>query len=228
MKCKIFIAYAGCILQGFCASSFLDGVVRIMDNIPLIDGKTLLGKPISYQLGTIDLEKIDQDVFRSLNTELECRKMLKNPIKSKGWISETYYTPEEFSRKYRELVQYSFLLNPAALRFYRDVLEYGNVYGLKIPGLKPQPERACLFKEAYDWTLDIKKPPLFLEHLQRAHLNAEIEAAEESKKHQEELDAQKKNSIIYLEIDDHSNKTKSSTIRQRHIRNDSNKIVKVH
>ena len=174
MKCKIFIAYAGCILQGFCASSFLNEVVRIMDNIPLIDGKTLLGKPIPYQLDTIDLEKIDQDVFRSLNTELECRKMLKNPIKSKGWISETYYTPEEFYLTYKKLVHYSFLLNPAALRFYRDVLKYGNVYGLQIPGLRPQPERAQLFQEIYSWTVgDIKSPTLALEHIRLAYENAE-------------------------------------------------------
>jgi hypothetical protein len=221
MKYKIFIAYAGCFLQVFCASAFLDEAVRMMDNIPLIDGRTMLGKPIPYQLDTIDLKKIDLDIFSSLDTEHECRKMLKNPVKRKGWISEIYYTPEEFYLTYKKLVHFSFLLNPVSLRFYYHVLEDGNIYGLQIPGLNPQPERAQLFKEAYDWTDDTKKSPLFLERVRLACLNAEAEAAEESKKHQEQLD-KRRNFLTSLEVNARLKKTETSTLRHRHIPDDSN------
>lgn len=222
MKYKVFVTYAGFLLKVMYASSFFNEAVRMMDSVPLIDGKSLLGRPIPYRLENIDIQNINQNVFLSMRVERLCDNMLKNPIKSQGWISDTYYTPDEFSSAYKELVHFSFLLNPAALCFYRDVLKYGNIYGLQIPGLKPQQERAQLFEEVYEWTADIKKQPLFLEHVQLACLNAEKEAIEESKKHQSILDSQKNSFDTCLDVDVHSKKSEPSTLRHRHTWGDSN------
>lgn len=216
MKYKILITFTCSIIQHLEASSFFNEAVRIIDSIPLIDGRTLLGRALPYESERIDLENISQNVFSSMKAERICNNMLKNPVKSHGWLSDTYYTPDEFKTAYKELVHFSFLLNPAALRFCRDVLEDGNIYGLQIPGLKPQPERAQLFKEAYNWTLDIKKTPLFLERIRLTCLDAEAEVAAESKKHQVALDKQKKSLDICLEIDAQSKKTEPSTLRHRH------------
>lgn len=140
-------------VKGADAASFNQDIACIVDNCPLIDGKNLKGAPCTYSCPVTDIHRLDNDTELAWATESQFRTMLRDPIKKIGWMHNTFYTASELKRVYSELIHFSSQFNPSALRFFWHVLEDGNVYGAYIPGLTPQPERAALYKELYEWCI---------------------------------------------------------------------------
>ncbi len=166
------------------AASFNQDIACIVDNCPLIDGKNLKGAPCTYSCPVTDIHRLDNDTELAWATESQFRTMLRDPIKKIGWMHNTFYTASELKRVYSELIRFSSQLNPSALRFFWHVLEDGNVYGAYIPGLTPQPERAALYKELYEWCIGTRPDAthaLEVIHTERERLDA-ITAEEAAKR----------------------------------------------
>ena len=132
-------------------ANFNDDIVRIIGNCTLIDGKTLFGQTSVYSALHIGCNGFNSELTVTLPLESSIRNMLKTPIKTQSWTSDTLYTATDFFKAYHELIRLSSQLNPSALRFFWHILADGNIYGFHIEGLTPQPKRAALFQELYEW-----------------------------------------------------------------------------
>jgi hypothetical protein len=179
------------LIQAPNAASFNEDVGRIIDNCPLIDGKNLKGISCTYP-PLISEHCLDNTTELAWSTECLLRTMLHNPIKETGWMSNTLYTATEFKNAYSALIYFSSQLNSSTLRFFWHVLEDGNVYGENIEGLFPQPKRAALFKELYEWSAGSHPdapPALEAIRLERERLDAiaaeEVARAEAAEKTQD-------------------------------------------
>lgn len=137
------------------ARSIAQEVVEELRHIPLLDGQSIFGDHIEGVYYSID--NLDNDWRKSSHQETKFRDLFNNPIKSKGWFSNTYYTPEEILTLYRALAERSCRLNPSTLGLFSSILECGRAFETPIPGLTKQPERAALFNKLYE--LRLKKGP---------------------------------------------------------------------
>jgi hypothetical protein len=142
--------------------SIRENVFLGMHQIKLPDGLTAFGESAAV-IGDpfCDVERSPLDDDHSVSTFIELgdfARRLKDPtcLKNNGWFSfatftHDYYSPKEILDIYRSLANKASHLNLNALMFFETILRTGQISGVKIPGLNPQPERAALFRELYEW-----------------------------------------------------------------------------
>jgi hypothetical protein len=116
-----------------------------------------------------------------------------NTSQNPSWIFwSTPSLPEikEFLNVYASIIEDASHLNPSALMLIETILRTGQINKIYFPGLKPQPERAALFKELYDWRTGQRSDAnhaLEAIRIERERLDAI--AAEEEAKRKAEADA---------------------------------------
>jgi hypothetical protein len=123
-------------------------------------------------------------------------RRLKDPTYSEnnGWFSfsaftHDYYSPKEILDIYRSLANKASHLNLGALMFFETILRTGQISGVTISGLKPQPERAALYKELYEWRTGIRPDAPALEAIRIERERLDAIAAEEEAKRKAEAEA---------------------------------------
>ena len=175
------------------ACSIRDNVFLGMHQVKIPDGLTAFGESAAA-MGTpfCDVERspLDDDHSVSTFTELgDFARRLKDPTcaESNGWFSfltHTYYSPKEILDIYLRLTNKASHLNLNALMFFETLLRTGQISGVTIPGLTPQPERAALFQELYEWRTGVRPDAshaLEAIRIERERLDA-IAAEEEAKR----------------------------------------------
>ena len=121
-------------------------------------------------------------------------RRLKDPTCSKnnGWFpfatfTHDYYSPKEILDIYRDLANKASHLNLAALMFFETILRTGQISGVTISGLEPQPERAALFQELYEWRIGTRPDATHaLKAIRIEHEKLDAIAAEEAAKRKAE------------------------------------------
>lgn len=123
-----------------------------LHQIRLPDGKSLYGDTTAVMgIGDFDLKSLDCDTRSALYLLGALTYKLENPVKRTNWISVEYYTPSDILLEFQKIINQAVHLNPIALQAIWHFLRDGNIHGAMLPGLIPQPERADLFKELFDW-----------------------------------------------------------------------------
>ena len=126
------------------AREVIQTVVAEMHHVPLLDGKSVFGDEIS---GSYFCKGgLDNEWRMAAHQSTQFRKRFKNPIKSTGWVRNTYYTPEEILEIYQDLADRACRLNPDAVSFFRRLLAAGQIFTTPLPGLERQDDRAKLFQ----------------------------------------------------------------------------------
>jgi hypothetical protein len=76
--------------------SILQNVATGIHQIRLPDGKSLFGDTTAVMgAGCFDLDHLDDDTTSASNAFAEFKKILRNPIKTHGWVRTEYYTSAE-------------------------------------------------------------------------------------------------------------------------------------
>jgi len=213
------------------ACSIRDNVFLGMHQVKLPDGLTAFGESAAAMGAPFcDVERspLDDDHGVSTFTELgDFARRLKDPTcaENNGWFSfailtHKYYSPKEILDIYIRLTNKASHLNLSALMFFETMLRTGQISGVTIPGLTPQPERAALFKELFDWRagqIPDANHALEVIHTERERLDA-IAAEEEAKR---KAEADEKAARILAQA---AAKTiqEASTLRRRRLPSDNN------
>jgi hypothetical protein len=216
------------------AQSIRENVFLGMHQIKLPDGLTAFGESAAVMgdpFCDVKLSPLDDDHSVSTFIELgDFARRLKNPTHAanSGWfpfasLKHDYYSPKEILDIYRNLANKASHLNLNALMFFETILRTGQISGMIIPGLEPQPERAALFQELYEWRSGARqdaKHALEAIRIERERLEA-IAAEEEAKGKAEAAEEAARIAAIAaaenakLEMDRKSSET--SGVRRRHV-----------
>jgi hypothetical protein len=164
--------------------SILQNVATGIHQIRLPDGKSLFGDTTAVmEAGCFDLDHLDDDttsVFRAFSHFIT---ILRNPIKTHGWVRTEYYTAAEAINYFQQIIEGAGHFNISALHVLWHFLRDGNIHGVQLPGLNPQPKRAALFRELYEWRNGWRADAdhaLEAIRLERERLELEAIAAEEA------------------------------------------------
>jgi hypothetical protein len=170
--------------------SMLQNVATGIHQIRLPDGKSLFGDTTAVmEAGCFDLNHLNDDSIAASNAFAEFKKILRNPIKTHGWVRTEYYTPAEPLKYFQKIIERANHWDECSLQLIWHFLEDGNIHGVQLPGLTPQPERAALFKEIFDWRAGMRPNAdhaLEAIRLERERLELEAIAAEEEAKRKAE------------------------------------------
>jgi hypothetical protein len=212
--------------------SIRENVFLGMHQIKLPDGLTAFGKAdavvgvpfCDFERSPFDDDDLDISPFRRLG---DFPQKLKDPTcsESRGWFSLTcsYYSPGEIIAIYKKIADDASRFKIDSLHFFEILLRTGQFNGVEIPGLNPQPKRAALFREIFEWRNGWRanaKHALEAIRIERERLEA-IAAEEEAKRKAEAAEEAARIAAIAaaenakLEMDRKSSET--SGVRRRHV-----------
>ena len=163
----------------------LQSVATGMRQIRLPDGRSIFeGTTAVMGSGCFDLETLDDDVKSASDEFAALIHILRHPVKNKHWMHAEYYTAADVFPHLQSIIIKASQLNPIALQLLWHFLRDGNIHGVSLPGLKPQPERAAIFQELYEWRMGMRADAnhaLEAIRIERERLDA-IAAEEEAKR----------------------------------------------
>ena len=171
----------------------LQSIATGLHQIRLLDGKSLYGDTTAVMgSGCFDLETLDDDTTSAFNEFAALIYMLRHPVKNKHWMHAEYYTAADVLPHFLGIIIKASQLNPIAIQFLWHFLEDGNIHGVSLPGLKPQPERAAIFQELYEWRMGMRADAnhaLKAIRIERERLDAIAEEEEAKRKAEAEAKA---------------------------------------
>jgi hypothetical protein len=176
------------------AQSIRENVFLGMHQIKLPDGLTVFGESAAVIGDPFCDAKLsspkDCDTSFARLTDFTNRLIDPRLPESKGWLSffSNYYSPKELLDIYKHIANAASKYDGDSLIFFEVLLKTGQFSGVKIPGLTPQPERAALYRELFEWQrghLTDATHALEAIRIERERL-ADIAAEEEAKRKAEE------------------------------------------
>lgn len=164
-KVSIFILYLTLILEtclhgsdsvySYWKDSRSQGIIReVVSHLPdvsLPDGKSIFDT--SVKRPSYKQKKLVSNVMAATQAINRLVGIFSNPVKSKGWLRTTYYTPAEIFDAFNRVATLACNFDPTALYFFKILFQDGKMLTTPIPGLTLQTERAKLFHEMYDLRL---------------------------------------------------------------------------
>ena len=193
MKYVVFLIL--CLQMCFCnicaeseSEKILADVWRRMDAVPLPDGYSIFGRRIT-ETTLFDTDHLGSDGLAAFYLSKDWIHTLRKPVKSSSIIwGDTYYSAAEYMSLYMSLVKTFYNLTPDTVLFFERLFQYGEICGIKIPGLDITTPisrvRGELFKVLGNWRVHgeaSKADALEAIRIERERLDA-IAAEEEAKR----------------------------------------------